>query len=350
MPTKKITYVIGAGASTEVGLPDGRALKDDVRSLLEIRFDDFGRLERGEPKIIDALRQVATERQRGNQSINEFLPAVHLILQGLPQAISIDNFLDNHAGNTDVAFCGKLAISLAILQSERKSVLFTKSDFGEPTINVSALSKTWLYSLFQLLTEGCKAADLEARLSNYSFVVFNYDRCLEHYLSVAISNYYGLSFSDSVGIVSRIKLIHPYGSVGDIFSTGPARVEFGAAPGAARLREIGIGLRTFTERVDSESQILQDMRATIAESDVLMFLGFAYHKQNIELLGQELPTVRRGQTVCLGTAFGLSRQNIDVIRSDLFAHLDIYSSATDLAPDLKCAPAMQSFWRQLSVR
>jgi hypothetical protein len=42
----------------------------------------------------------------------------------MPQAISIDNFIDPHRSSSAVVLCGKLGITQAILEAERRSTLY----------------------------------------------------------------------------------------------------------------------------------------------------------------------------------------------------------------------------------
>ena len=52
------------------------------------------------------------------------------------------------------------------------------------------LKKSWFTSFWKLLTENCEAKDLEQRLNKIAFVIFNYDRCIEHCLYWSLQNSY----------------------------------------------------------------------------------------------------------------------------------------------------------------
>ena len=72
----------------------------------------------------------------------------------MPQAPSIDTYIDNHRGNEQLALCVKLAIVRAILQAERKSKLFVDLREHEPQLNYNVLQQTWYNKIFRVLTAG----------------------------------------------------------------------------------------------------------------------------------------------------------------------------------------------------
>ena len=67
------------------------------------------------------------------------------------------------------------------------------------------------------------------------------------------------------------------------WAAGSAKMEFGAEPNAQDLvRQEQI--KTFTEGTNPEASDIVEIRDQVAEADTLVFLGFAYHQQNLELL------------------------------------------------------------------
>ncbi|WP_428357229.1 hypothetical protein [Methyloprofundus sp.] len=113
----------GAGASKEANLPTGRELKDKISRLLDIRFD-FHQQEHGDYQIVNALRELVKGEDGKNGDINPYIHEAWHIRDALPQAISIDNFIDSQRGNEKIAICGKLAIVRSILDAEKNSILF----------------------------------------------------------------------------------------------------------------------------------------------------------------------------------------------------------------------------------
>lgn len=135
------------------------------------------------------------------------------IRDAMPQALSIDNYLDAHSSDEKIELCGKLAIVECILEAERQSRLFFKLPEASG-IDMSGLNETWYANFFQLLTENVRKEDVGKVFENVSFIVFNYDRCIEHFLVYATANYYRITIENAQQLVSKLTLLHPYGVVG----------------------------------------------------------------------------------------------------------------------------------------
>ena len=135
---KSLVLVLGAGASKEVNLPIGTELKSEIARLLDIRFEFGSRQKSGDYQVTEALRLVASRAKEEPGQINAYLRMCWRIRDAMPQAISIDNFIDCHADVPKIAVCGKLAIARAILAAEAKSTLtinrqnsYNKLDFSK---------------------------------------------------------------------------------------------------------------------------------------------------------------------------------------------------------------------------
>lgn len=181
-----ITFIIGAGAGREVKLPSGYELKKTIANLLDIRFELHEQTS-GDITIVDALREISKQLS-DNANISPYIEEAWHISKALPQAISIDNFLDAHKDNERLALCGKLSIVRAILQAERDSLLFIENKKSDSIPNFAKLEKTWLIPFFQILTENCTKLDLIKRFQELTIIIFNYDRSVEHFLFYALKN------------------------------------------------------------------------------------------------------------------------------------------------------------------
>lgn len=298
MLTRKTVIVIGAGASHELGLPLGAGLRKDIANLLNIAFPDGYNQESGDLAITQCLRDIAKERSE--RDINGLLLKCWLIRDALPAAISIDNLLDAHRNDPDIGLIGKLGIAQAILNAERSSKLHKARETDRKS-SLYSLTDTWLLPMFQLLTEGVVKEDAATIFDNVTFIVFNYDRCLQAFLAVALQAYYGFNQHQSVEIAGTAKIIHPYGRVGDFgASSSLATVGFGAKQ--YNLRKVAEGIRTFSEglRFDRHRPEIQD---AVAGADQIVFLGFAFHPLNMEILGVDQPS---NISKVFGTTLGLS--------------------------------------------
>jgi hypothetical protein len=206
MENKSLVLVVGAGASRELNLPVGAELKDTISKLLDIRFD-FSRQKSGDHAICEALRLFALQND-GARDVNPYLHAAWHVRDAMPQAISIDNFIDTHQGDRKIELCGKLAIVKSILDAERNSLIFVDRFSGDGRLDFRKTEQCWLQPFFRLLTETCRYVDLRTRLKQVSFVIFNYDRCIEHYLYFALQNYYKISESAVAELLSEVEFLH----------------------------------------------------------------------------------------------------------------------------------------------
>lgn len=351
---KSLVLVIGAGASCEVGLPVGAGLKKEIVGALNIHYDHFGfRQTEGDDLIGHAFRIIANELPEPNtRHIGPLLQASKRIVAAMPQSPSIDNFIDSHRGDELIAQCGKLAIVRCILAAERRSRLFV--DFGNiyNTIHFDKIEETWFSAFFQILVESCQKDKLAEQLSKIAIVCFNYDRCVEHYLHGSIRNYFGVAEDEATTIMSALEIYHPYGVVGTLPWQGHAGkgIRFGDTPTAEGLVDLAKGIRTFTQGVDPAISDIGKIRESIATARQLAFLGFAYHKLNLELLFSESkPSVYPRDRRVYGTALGISRPGIEHISEKLSLYSNISSEHIHLHELLSCAALFQEYRRSLGI-
>jgi hypothetical protein len=347
--TKNTVFIIGAGASKEANLPTGNELKTSIASYLDMRFDTFGsRLEHGDHKIVEVLHQLVRQPNGQRGDINPYLHEAWHIRDALPQAISIDNFIDAHRGNEKIALCGKLGIVRSILESEARSLLKVNVDRANPTINFKSLSNTWYVPFFQQLTENCGVEDLEERFQYLTLIIFNYDRCVEHYIYFALQNYYKVSAEVAANLVTRIRIIHPYGSVGTLpWIERNNSVQFGLDPHPEQLLQIASQIKTFTEGTDPDSSEIIEIRNVMAETDRLVFVGFAYHKLNMQLISPEQDSGENKSKInCYATTLGISASDKEFITEQIKS---IYQRDIKIKmSDSTCGNFFNEYWRSLS--
>lgn len=111
-------FVIGAGASKEVGMPIGTDLTKLIAKSLDIRFRNGVELISGEPDIVGALGSLAPG------DINPHCVSACQISAGMPLSNSIDSYMDMHRHDPRIQVCGKLGIAHSIMQAEQKSSLY----------------------------------------------------------------------------------------------------------------------------------------------------------------------------------------------------------------------------------
>lgn len=347
--TRKTVFIVGAGASKEVGLPIGSELTKSIATALDIRFEAGYRLIRGDHRIVEALRVAAGNSDPPSRDINPLLQAGWRIRDAMPQASSIDAFIDSLSGDKQIELCGKLAIVRTILEAEAKSHLFVEFLGVNQQLTYDRLENAWFNRFFRLLIENCKPSDIAKRLSSVVLVIFNYDRCIEHFLYYAIQNYYGMSAADVVQLLQRLEIYHPYGTVGSLpwFSQNHA-IAYGATTSATQLLGLASQIKTYTEGTDESSSDVNAVRSYMKTSDKLVFLGFAFHRLNMELL---LPSAT-SQTQCtdqrvFGTAYGISDSDTESIRAK-FATWASFMNYVQIRNDLTCNQLFHEYWRSLS--
>src|SRR5687767_9871911 len=160
LPSKTV-FVVGAGASKEVGLPIGSELKKTIADKLSFSFDDFGRdLKRGDLAVFRMLLN-----SYGNR-INECVDAGRLISKGIVLSSSIDDFIDAHQHDEQIAVCGKVTIARSILEAERGSKLFYDQSNIYNTIDFASVDGTWFSGFFQLLSQQVRKSNLADLLTN----------------------------------------------------------------------------------------------------------------------------------------------------------------------------------------
>jgi hypothetical protein len=318
MFNRKTLFVIGAGAGHDIKVPAGRQLAEDIARRTEVILDDTHRLSRGAPDP----DLVYSFYGRNDGKWSSYHSAFRLIHRGVLLANSIDDFLNIHEGSPEVVTVGKAAIVRAILEAERRCKLYVDPSNIYNTLDISPIRDSWFVKFMQVLGPGQKVHDVENVLSDVSFITFNYDRCLEFFLRHGLQLLYGIQSQQAVDIVAKAKIIHPYGSVGPL-----DKVPFGGTE-ATRMdyRELSKAVKTYTERIE-EQEVLQSIGAAIREAQCIVFLGFAYHKQNMALLSY--PRSRKIKQI-YGTAYGLSDSDVEEVANKLGT---LFPDSEDAADD-----------------
>lgn len=348
---RKTVFIIGAGASKEAGLPIGFELKKMIAKALDIRFQDLVRMVSGDNRIYDALLARVSDVPDQNALLQSLQRAGWRIRDAMPQAISIDNFIDTHSDDKHIELCGKLAIVRAILEAEAKSTLTVVKSQGNGQLRFERLGETWFNALFQRLTENCKSTDIKDRLKTIALIIFNYDRCVEHYLYYAFQNYYSMSPSESAELLQGLEIYHPYGVVGSLpWQCMDNAIEFGGEPSGKRLFLLARQIKTFTEGTDEHASEVNSIRSNMKTAQRLIFLGFAFHKLNLEvLLPSNASYASRPNGRCvLATAHGISDSDVRVISDDLAARGVLSARDIQIRNNLTCNGLFEEYSRTIS--
>lgn len=303
--SKRLLFIIGAGASHEAGLPTGNILKSRIASLLGI---DYGGSKKiiGDARLIAALDHVGKEMLGGVQNAYGAARKIHY---AMPLARSIDDFINQNRGKKEIEICAKLAIVRTILQAEQESnelKLETNNIYKKP--DYRKLDGTWYRRFFQLITENARPETLASRFAKISVIIFNYDRCIEHFLWHALKDYYSLDDETMAELIAKIKIFHPYGQTGHLSWQQKEDVtHFGSDQSWEHLLKLASQIKTFSEGTDPESSEIRNIREAVRVADVFVFLGFSFEKLNMQLLfPTPLPQAATALPKYFGTAFGIS--------------------------------------------
>jgi hypothetical protein len=349
----KTLLVIGAGASCEANLPSGEELKHRIAKILDIKFERFNRQVGGDPRIVEAIHKFAGGDITG---VNPYIPKAHRIRDVVPSAaISIDNYLDAHKGDAELELCGKLAIVKSILDAEASSKMKRKDQYLDEFV-FDNLKETWYISFLKMLTENVRRDNIASIFENVSIITFNYDRCIERYLVQGLSHYYGLAAQEAQQIVATLRIVHPYGKVGFLPWQGHPGVPFGDHA-RADLLAISREIKTFTEGLDDQAMVAE-MQGMVAGAENIVFLGFSFHPQNLELI--KVPAGKTAARRLFATVLGASPSDQGAIKASVAAilnravnvHYNDHVEADKLQFDFlnaTCSMLFQEYWRSLSA-
>jgi hypothetical protein len=311
MFSQKTVFVVGAGASAEVGLPIGRSLATAISRLFTYRTE-FGRLVEGDADFLAAMR---TQFPNSN-TFDAHMRAGRQIASGIGLVNSIDNYIDTHRNDPAIAVSGKAAIAYAILRAEASSSLFVDtSRDNNRQINFSRIENSWFIEFANMLSEGVPVDNIDKLFNNVSFICFNYDRCIQHFLANWIAAVYVIDLGTAHQLVSRLRILRPYGVVAPIYGDEQSVVAFGSSPTKHNIGRLRDGIRTYTEQINDPG-LLSEIKGELASAEIVVFLGFAFHPQNMKLLA---PTTSMLAKRIVASAYGISAPNVASIHSEIRA-------------------------------
>jgi hypothetical protein len=297
------TFVVGAGASVDYSFPLGEQLTKQIAEALDMNGSG------GSParELIRTAISVVCKRPDVQRDARQLFLQARALRAALSTASSIDTFLENHSDNRDFELLGKIAIAACLITAERRSELRPRHP-GE-MIDLARVDKSWLARLFTtVMVPGVPKSSVEQIFTHVSFVVFNYDRCIEHYFEQAIASHFMMDLPTAAAIVRKhLQIVHPYGDLGGLYGTD-AIVSFGqefdpVTLGAGDgIYAISQQLLTFTESKKAQGA---QAKVMISKARRLVFLGFGFGEQNVDLLSVSTSAVQHIR----GTVKDLSPSN-----------------------------------------
>lgn len=246
-------------------------------------------------------------------SLIDYLRAAAKIKQAIPTMTSIDAFIESHRDDSGVEICGKLAICHAILQKERDCSLFSLEMKNTHETVFHKLETTWYNLLFQRLASGLRRKNIQSIFDDIYVISFNYDRTFEQFLYHALMNFFSVDHMEAAEVMRALGIWHPYGTVGNLPWEAKGRiVNFGQEAYGQMLVDCASEIKTFTERLEDTEQVNQ-ARNKVSAADTIVFLGFAFHPQNMTIMK---PTSSIASRI-YATSLGSSQADCDSTADDL---------------------------------
>lgn len=263
----------------------------------------------------------------------------------MPLSESIDNFVKTHKGDRAIEVCAKLVIIEVILKLESGSYIKvdTSNIYNRIIFKKKTLEETWCRNFLKLITPFDKEFDqVKNRLESIALIIFNYDRCVEHYLYYALMTYFDFSHDQSAGLVNSMTIIHPYGKVGDMLWENPRslnsyKIDFGSEISEGSLLDMMGNIKTFSEGTDPTTSNIGQVKYLMTNANMIIFLGFSYMDINLELLAPSPEELKRPRKVkCYGSAYDISDSNTEQIKVKLHTHFKLRNEDIILENKFKC--------------
>lgn len=249
LSNRKITLVLGAGASASMGYPLGSDLRAEILSSDKNHLTEL------------ILSSAPSESLR---SLEEFVETFKK-----SQMESIDAFL---ARRPELSTIGKTVIATLLLEKEKEDQLHSHNH-----------SDKWHQYFFNRITS-TKWEDVD--LSRISIITFNYDRSLEQYMLMTLKNSFNKNNDEAISKINKMKIIHVYGSLGATLPSNSEYIPYGECCFEEGIRRAAQSIQVIPEGRD-DSPALQQAREALSEADRIGFMGFGYDKQNLERLHSE---------------------------------------------------------------
>lgn len=296
MITNKTLFILGAGASLPYGLPLGSTLR---QSLCHLDQD----YQTSELLIRSGL---ATERD---------IRWLSAAFRNSKQA-SIDTFLSLRP---DYAELGKLAIAASLCAKEVPDALTSGS-----------IHDDWFLTLWKEMQDGAAEAE-DIGKNAVRFVTFNYDRSLEALLHEAIRNSFeGISHEHAYDVLSKIPIIHPYGSLGKFhwvtLSDGfrPYKNSFSNDDPltAFEIKSAAHSIKVIPEsRKDDE--VFDQVADSVFWAEQVIIMGFSFDPLNMERLGLDrcfasLRSSNRPVPQLIASTYKLTGSEVERIKTRFF--------------------------------
>ena len=152
-------------------------------------------------------------------------------------------------------------------------------------------------------------------------------------------------------LVNSMAIYHPYGTVGALPWQQPRQniVAFGDSDLEPRkLMSLANEIKTFAESSDPQNRDVDRTKRMIGAASILVFLGFRFHRLNMELLGTEPEGAQAEAVSIYATAKGMSDHDVELVEQDLRRIRRSYRTLK-VRNDLTCNALFEEYWRSLAL-
>jgi hypothetical protein len=325
MFNKQVALIVGAGASYDkYGLPLGGQLASGIANDTNFRFEHIvNRPVQGDADLFDSI--IYRNFSHDKAKLDLYTDAGHKLSAALGSTISVDDALYQLSEYPEAVQLGKICVMRSILKAERNSNLRIDPRTGQ--LEPDAGKDGWIEQVFSMAIQGFRHSEIKHAFERITFINFNYDRCIEQYLFSALQRV-GLSVEDASQTVQNLNVIRPYGTLGSILPGSPSFLQFGATPDHKLFDMIG-RIRTFTETDTLHDK--ETLSQALIGASLVMFLGFGFHPQNLELMTLSAHQQLRRAKV-LATVFGIDGENFPELRSMIHRVLRVDNDMVETHP------------------
>lgn len=309
-------FVVGAGAGVPYGFPVG----DDLsRKIIE----QAGQLDNPQPSSwkkhfehyafwLGIMLRDNKQFRRG-PGLDEYLEMVKDLRRVSP--FSIDGLVQKRPEYEELAH---IAIATALLPYERTA---------DSTGSVVGSDRDWIGRLaIRLFYEGMDGSPVR-------FITFNYDRLIEHRLTLAVAGLKGLSEWEAWSFIKkRVDVIHVYGKLGE-YNPGPGLdqgVPFETYQGdnykpdySGEIRKAAEGISL--SRAGASTDDIDRACRALQTAEQIFWMGFSFDRTNVENIGTALRNASLERAHHLVGLYDSTESETNIVKSLLVRHFPISS-------------------------
>ncbi len=152
-----------------------------------------------------------------------------------------------------------------------------------------------------------------------SFVTFNYDRSLEHFLYEALLTRYRGGNSNAFELVKRIPIIHVHGMLGAFNPLGSDGRPYTPDVTTEAVQMAAGDIRIVSD-ADVETELFQTAREVLKRAKRIYFLGFGFNSDNVrrlEVFNEEWTEEQRSDVLVGGTIRGIGANDWKEIKRNI---------------------------------